>query len=43
MSGDDKPPRRLSDDDEALWHTITRSIEMMQSKISADTAAAAVC
>jgi DNA-nicking Smr family endonuclease len=26
MSGDDKPPRRLSDDDEALWHTITRSI-----------------
>jgi DNA-nicking Smr family endonuclease len=26
MSGDDKPPRRLSNDDEALWHTITRSI-----------------
>jgi DNA-nicking Smr family endonuclease len=26
MSGDDKPPRRLSDDDEALWHTVTRSI-----------------
>jgi DNA-nicking Smr family endonuclease len=26
MSGDDKPPRRLSDDDEALWHMITRSI-----------------
>jgi DNA-nicking Smr family endonuclease len=26
MSGDDKPPRRLSDDDEALWHSITRSI-----------------
>src|SRR5215470_12794528 len=26
MSGDDKPPRRLSDDDEARWHTITRSI-----------------
>jgi DNA-nicking Smr family endonuclease len=26
MSGDDKPSRRLSDDDEALWHTVTRSI-----------------
>jgi DNA-nicking Smr family endonuclease len=26
MSGDDKPPRRLSDDDEALWYTVTRSI-----------------
>jgi DNA-nicking Smr family endonuclease len=26
MSGDDKPPRRLSDDDEALWHTVTRWI-----------------
>jgi DNA-nicking Smr family endonuclease len=26
MSGDDKPPRRLSDDDETLWHTVTRSI-----------------
>src|SRR5262245_50468639 len=26
MSGDDKPPRRLSDDDEMLWHTVTRSI-----------------
>jgi len=26
MSGDDKPTRRLSDDDEALWHTVTRSI-----------------
>jgi DNA-nicking Smr family endonuclease len=26
MSGDDKPPRRLSDDDEALWQTVTRSI-----------------
>jgi DNA-nicking Smr family endonuclease len=26
MSGDDKPPRRLSDGDEALWHTVTRSI-----------------
>jgi DNA-nicking Smr family endonuclease len=26
MSGDGKPPRRLSDDDEALWHTVTRSI-----------------
>src|SRR5262245_39977887 len=25
MSGDDKP-RRLSDDDETLWHTVTRSI-----------------
>ena len=26
MSGDDKPPRRLSNDDEALWRTVTRSI-----------------
>ena len=26
MSGDDKPPRRLSNDDEVLWHTVTRSI-----------------
>jgi len=26
MSGDDKPPRRLSDDDETLWHSVTRSI-----------------
>jgi DNA-nicking Smr family endonuclease len=32
MSGDDKPPRRLSDDDEALWHTVTRSIKPLKRR-----------
>jgi DNA-nicking Smr family endonuclease len=32
MSGDDKPPRRLSDDDEALWHTVTRSIAPLKRR-----------
>jgi DNA-nicking Smr family endonuclease len=32
MSGDDKPRRRLSDDDEALWHTVTRSIKPLKRR-----------
>jgi len=32
MSGDDKPPRRLSDDDEALWHAVTRSIAPLKRR-----------
>ena len=33
MSGDDKPPRRLSNDDEALWHTVTRTIVPLKRRI----------
>ena len=32
MSGDDKPPRRLSNADEALWHTVTRSITPLKRR-----------
>src|SRR5262245_21956205 len=32
MSGDDKPPRRMSDDDEALWHAVTRSIAPLKRR-----------
>jgi DNA-nicking Smr family endonuclease len=32
MSRDDKPPRRLSDDDAALWHAVTRSIAPLKRR-----------
>jgi DNA-nicking Smr family endonuclease len=32
MSGDDKLPRRLSDDDAALWHIVTRSIAPLKRR-----------